>query len=96
MQLGDMNKIVALARIESIDPSTSVGGSCIGANFVSVYVEVAIVEEEMLIRPYGKYENLSDAVGNIIAWPKMLTTQRYKQSTSYIITIHLIYIKLHV
>ncbi|XP_058080927.1 uncharacterized protein LOC131229082 isoform X1 [Magnolia sinica] len=53
----------------SKDPLTKVGGFSLGNGFWEVYIQVAIVCEETLMRPYGRYRTIGDAAGSSICWP---------------------------
>lgn len=60
---------VARGRIKSLDPDELVGGEEIGPNWCEVHVLVAIKRRERLIRPYGLFVTVEDAIGATVAWP---------------------------
>ncbi|MQM20828.1 hypothetical protein Taro_053856, partial [Colocasia esculenta] len=60
---------VALATIESKDPLKKVGGCDLGCEYWEVAVNVALVYNEPLPRPYGQFKTIGDAIGATIAWP---------------------------
>ncbi|MQM07086.1 hypothetical protein Taro_039920 [Colocasia esculenta] len=60
---------VALATIESKDPLKKVGGCDLGCEYWEVAINVALVYNEPLPRPYGQFKTIRDAIGATIAWP---------------------------
>ncbi|XP_058080678.1 uncharacterized protein LOC131228844 [Magnolia sinica] len=54
---------IAKGILLSKDPCTKVGGHELGIGFWEVLIHVAIVREEVLIRPYGRYKIIGDAIG---------------------------------
>ncbi|XP_058106930.1 uncharacterized protein LOC131250666 [Magnolia sinica] len=60
---------VARGIVLSKDPLTKVGGFPLGNGFWEVYIQVAIVREETLMRPYGRYRTIGDVDGTSICWP---------------------------
>ncbi|XP_058108958.1 uncharacterized protein LOC131252020 [Magnolia sinica] len=56
----------------SKDPLTKVGGHELGIGFWEVLIHVAIVRDEVLIRPYGRYKTIGDAIGMSIVWLSVL------------------------
>ncbi|MQL92175.1 hypothetical protein Taro_024796 [Colocasia esculenta] len=60
---------VALATIESKDPLKKVGGCDLGCEYWEVAINVALVYNEPLPRPYGQFKTIGDAIGATIAWP---------------------------
>ncbi|MQL85628.1 hypothetical protein Taro_018163 [Colocasia esculenta] len=64
---------VALATIESKDPLKKVGGCDLGYEYWEVAINVALVHNEPLPRPYGQFKTIGDAIGATIAWPFTLT-----------------------
>lgn len=52
-----------------MDPSMVVGGEEIGANWCEIHVQVPIIWDEHLMRPYGGLKTVGDAIGAPIAWP---------------------------
>ncbi|KAI3678092.1 hypothetical protein L6452_37373 [Arctium lappa] len=62
-------EIVARGRVRSLDPDELVGGEEIGPNWCQVHVLVAIKKQERLVRPYGLFITVEDAIGATIAWP---------------------------
>ncbi|KVI06969.1 Transposase, Tnp1/En/Spm-like protein [Cynara cardunculus var. scolymus] len=62
-------EIVARGRVKSLDPDELVGGEEIGPNWCEVHVLVAIRRRERLVRPYGLFITIEDAIGATITWP---------------------------
>ncbi|MQM13834.1 hypothetical protein Taro_046761 [Colocasia esculenta] len=60
---------VALATIESKDPLKKVGGCDLGCEYWELAINVALVYNEPLPRPYGQFKTIGDAIGATIAWP---------------------------
>nr|CAD1842092.1 unnamed protein product [Ananas comosus var. bracteatus] len=60
---------VARGYILSKDPMTKVGGVELGPQYWEVQIDVAILRNEPLLRPYGNYLTIGDAVGVTVAWP---------------------------
>nr|CAD1824785.1 unnamed protein product [Ananas comosus var. bracteatus] len=60
---------VAQGYLLSKDPTTKVGGFELGPQYWEIQVDVPIVRNEPLLRPYGGYQTIGDAVGATIAWP---------------------------
>uniref|UniRef100_A0A6V7QU63 Transposase Tnp1/En/Spm-like domain-containing protein n=1 Tax=Ananas comosus var. bracteatus TaxID=296719 RepID=A0A6V7QU63_ANACO len=60
---------VARGYILSEDPMTKVGGVELGPQYWEVQIDVAIFRNEPLLRPYGNYLTIGDAVGVTVAWP---------------------------
>nr|CAD1817843.1 unnamed protein product [Ananas comosus var. bracteatus] len=60
---------VAQGTLISKDPTTQVGGEKLGNQFWEIYIEIAMVPSEKLIRSYGKFKTIGDAVLQTIAWP---------------------------
>ncbi|XP_058076697.1 uncharacterized protein LOC131225229 [Magnolia sinica] len=56
----------------SKDPLTKVGGHELGIGFWEVLIHVLIVRDEVLIRPYGRYKTIGDAIRTSIVWPSIL------------------------
>ncbi|KAG5558200.1 hypothetical protein RHGRI_008206 [Rhododendron griersonianum] len=57
-----------------MDPSTEVGGEELGANWCEIHVQVPILWDEHLMRPYEGLKTVGDAIGTPIAWPISLRT----------------------
>ncbi|KAG5514584.1 hypothetical protein RHGRI_035854 [Rhododendron griersonianum] len=66
---------VGKGRIASMDPSTEVGGEELGANWCEIHVQVPILWDEHLMRPYGGLKTVGDAIGTPIAWPISLVVK---------------------
>ncbi|XP_024966030.1 uncharacterized protein LOC112506246 [Cynara cardunculus var. scolymus] len=62
-------EIMARGRVKSLDPDELAGGEEIGPNWCEVHVLVAIRRREHLVRPYGLFITIEDAIGATIAWP---------------------------
>ncbi|GKB44701.1 eukaryotic translation initiation factor 5B-like protein [Tanacetum coccineum] len=62
-------EIVAKGRIKSLDPNEIVGGEELGPNWCEVNVQVPIKRDEHLVRRYGLFVTIYDAIGATIAWP---------------------------
>ena len=60
---------VALATIESKDPLKKVGGCDLGYEYWKVAINIALVHNEPLPRPYGQFKTIRDVIGETIAWP---------------------------
>ncbi|XP_047947132.1 uncharacterized protein LOC125193392 isoform X2 [Salvia hispanica] len=67
-------KIVAKGFIQSIDPNKKVGGQMLGLNWCEISVKVVIEPKEQLIRPYDNFQELSQTIGDTVAWPCSLVT----------------------
>ncbi|KAK3006817.1 hypothetical protein RJ639_016651 [Escallonia herrerae] len=63
------SETVAKGIIQSIDPSTEVGGEELGPNWCEVSIQVAVKKDERLIRSYGFHKTIYDAYGATVAWP---------------------------
>ncbi|XP_058097140.1 uncharacterized protein LOC131242477 isoform X2 [Magnolia sinica] len=63
---------VAKGAVLSKDPLTKVGRLELGIDYWEVSVQVAMVPQEALIRPHGRYKTIADVVGTSIAWPASL------------------------
>ncbi|XP_052210244.1 uncharacterized protein LOC127813348 [Diospyros lotus] len=70
--INDPTQIVAKEIVRSIDPSTEVGGSRLRPNWCEVHIQVAVEWDEELIRRYGMFETIGDALGAHVAWPLFL------------------------
>ncbi|CAN1751953.1 hypothetical protein LINPERHAP1_LOCUS4512, partial [Linum perenne] len=46
-----------------------VGDKELGEGFYEIFVEIPIKVNEPLVRPYGSFQTIGDAVGQTIAWP---------------------------
>ncbi|KAK4425035.1 hypothetical protein Salat_1697100 [Sesamum alatum] len=62
-------EVVAQGQVISKDPSQEVGGFKLGPDFWEVYIEVAVKEQEFLIRPRGQFSTIKEVVGSTITWP---------------------------
>ncbi|GKE14552.1 transposase, Tnp1/En/Spm-like protein, partial [Tanacetum coccineum] len=62
-------EIVAKGRIQSLDPNEIVGGEELGPNWCEVGVQVPIKRDEHLVRRYGLFVIIFDAIGATVAWP---------------------------
>lgn len=62
-------EVVGKGRIASMDPSSILGGVELGANWCEIHVLVPIKWDECLMRPYGSFKTVGDAIGAPIAWP---------------------------
>ncbi|XP_058209843.1 uncharacterized protein LOC131322515 isoform X2 [Rhododendron vialii] len=67
--------VVGKGRIASMDPSTEIGGEELGANWCEIHVQVPILWDEHLMRPYGGLKTVGDAIGTPIAWPISLVVK---------------------
>ena len=63
---------MAIGRLQSLDPSTIVGGQPLGSNWCEVLVQVVVERDEHLIRPYVPLQTIADSIGAPIAWPTKL------------------------
>ena len=52
-----------------------VGGQQLGVNFYEIFVELPMMTDEPLVRPYGNYQTIGDVAGTTIAWPKNLVSK---------------------
>ncbi|KAK2976390.1 hypothetical protein RJ640_008100 [Escallonia rubra] len=78
------SETVAKGIIQSIDPSTQVGGEELGPNWCEVSIQVAVKKDERLIRSYGFHKTIYDAYGATVAWPcpyVAISTNIQKRST---------------
>ncbi|GKB56559.1 transposase, Tnp1/En/Spm-like protein [Tanacetum coccineum] len=62
-------EIVAKGSIKSLDPNEIVGGEEMGPNWCKVNVQVPIKRGEHLVRRYGLFVTIDDAIGATVAWP---------------------------
>lgn len=62
-------EIVAKGWIKSLDPNELVGNEEIGPDWCEVNVQVAVKRDERLVRPYGLFITVQDAIGATVAWP---------------------------
>ncbi|KAL0445814.1 UNVERIFIED_CONTAM: hypothetical protein Slati_1709300 [Sesamum latifolium] len=62
-------EVVAQGRVICKNPNQEVGGFKLGPDFWEVYIEVAVKEQEFLIRPRGHFSTIKEVVGSTIAWP---------------------------
>nr|CAD1841956.1 unnamed protein product [Ananas comosus var. bracteatus] len=60
---------VAQGYLLSKDPTTKVGGFELGPQCWEIQIDVSIVRNELLLRPYSSYQTIGDAVGATVAWP---------------------------
>ncbi|MQM16096.1 hypothetical protein Taro_049050 [Colocasia esculenta] len=60
---------MTLATIESKDPLKKVGGCDLGCEYWEVAINVALIYNEPLLRPYRQFKTIGDAIGATIAWP---------------------------
>ncbi|XP_020113480.1 uncharacterized protein LOC109727707 [Ananas comosus] len=75
MSLGKPHRPVARGILFSRDPSTIVGGERLGQQYWEVYVEVAIIPNESLIRNFQNLKTIGDAARKSIAWPSFLVKE---------------------
>jgi hypothetical protein len=68
----DPSKIVATARIISLDPERMIGTHALGEDWCKVYIIQLHVCDEKLIRPHSMLKTIRDAHGSPIAWPVSL------------------------
>ncbi|GKA15077.1 eukaryotic translation initiation factor 5B [Tanacetum coccineum] len=68
------SEIVAKGWIRSLDPDEVVGSEEIGPNWCQVDVQVAIKKDEYLVRKYGLFITVQDAIGAPVAWPCSLVS----------------------
>ncbi|XP_042037024.1 uncharacterized protein LOC121783049 isoform X1 [Salvia splendens] len=74
--LFDPKKIVAKGCLEPVDPDEYVGGRRLGSNWYGVQISVPIEWDEDLIRPFSNFSTIGEAVGNRVAWPHHLVTDK--------------------
>ncbi|XP_047975998.1 uncharacterized protein LOC125218386 [Salvia hispanica] len=74
--LFDPKKIVARGCLETVDPDEYVGGRRLGSNWYGVQISVPIEWDEDLIRPFSNFSTIGEAVGNRVAWPHHLVTDK--------------------
>nr|CAD1834506.1 unnamed protein product [Ananas comosus var. bracteatus] len=72
---GKPHRPVARGILFSRDPSTIVGGERLGQQYWDVYVEVAIMPNESLIRNFQNLKTIGDAARKSIAWPSFLVKE---------------------
>ncbi|GJY24579.1 putative reverse transcriptase domain-containing protein [Tanacetum coccineum] len=63
------SEIVAKGWLRSLDPDKVVVSEEIGPNWCAVDVQVAIKKHEYLVRKYGLFVTVLDAIGAPVAWP---------------------------
>ena len=70
MNLRNKDKLVAKGTLESKEKTYVVGGNMLGEQYVAVYVcAVSRLGDQTLVRPYGQFQTVRDAIGHVIAWP---------------------------
>ncbi|XP_072148880.1 uncharacterized protein [Setaria viridis] len=89
LSLRNKGRIVANAKLVTIDAKRDIGGSVLGKEYVGVYVEgLENVDsrnkgDELIPRPVSDIRTLIDAIGYVIAWPhshvKKATSTNLKQ-----------------
>ena len=62
-------EIVALGRVSSTDPTSTVHCVPLGKNAIKVWVELVKMPKARLWRPTSELEVIEDALGTTIAWP---------------------------
>ena len=67
--MGNPNKNVALATLQSRDPEYTVEGVKLGNQFWAVRVDATLAKSDELIRPLKKVKIIGHAGGLTIAWP---------------------------
>ncbi|GJW03419.1 zinc finger, CCHC-type, retrotransposon gag domain protein [Tanacetum coccineum] len=77
-------EIVAKGMIQSLDPNEIVGGEELGPNWCEVSVQVPIKRVEHLVRRYGLFVTIFDAIGATVAWPCPFVSVRSRGSDSVI------------
>ncbi|CAN6209256.1 unnamed protein product, partial [Urochloa humidicola] len=66
----NQNKDVALATVVSCDPTQKLEGVPLGKEFWMVHIDIPIVHDEPLIRPYKNYNVIGGVpTGVNVAWP---------------------------
>ena len=68
---------MAKGWVRSLDPDEVVGSEVIGPNWCEVDVQVAIKKDEYLVRKYGLFDTVQDAIGAPVAWPCSLVSVCY-------------------
>ncbi|XP_058106367.1 uncharacterized protein LOC131249584 [Magnolia sinica] len=68
---------IAKGIVLSKDPLTKVGMHKLGIGFWEVLIHVAIVWEEVFIRPYRRYKTIGDVIGTSIVWPSIMCKVRF-------------------
>lgn len=76
-----------------MDPDAVVGSEEIGPNWCEVDVQVAIKKDEHLVRKYGLFITVQDAVGAPVAWPCYLVSVCYP--VIHVITLPIIHTKVY-
>ncbi|CAN1751952.1 hypothetical protein LINPERHAP1_LOCUS4512, partial [Linum perenne] len=66
LQIPDVD--VAKGSIMSKNSKDVVGDKELGEGFYEIFVEIPIKVNEPLVRPYGSFQTIGDAVGQTIAW----------------------------
>lgn len=66
-------KAVARGNVISTSPKTKVGGIELDKMFWEIYIDVPIIPDEILPRPYEQFNKIGDCVGSTVAWPKFMT-----------------------
>ena len=70
----DQNKVIARGLLMSKNPDMMVGNQELGPHFWEIHVEVPVLSEEPLVRPYANYRTIGDVVGKAVAWPQFLVS----------------------
>nr|CAD1842323.1 unnamed protein product [Ananas comosus var. bracteatus] len=63
------HKYVAQGSLLSTNPTTKIGGAELGSQCWEVQINVPIEPNEPLLRSYGSFQTIGDAVGATVAWP---------------------------
>ncbi|CAN1133617.1 hypothetical protein LINPERHAP2_LOCUS7778 [Linum perenne] len=68
---------VAKGSIMSKNSKAVVGDKELGEGFYEIFVEIPIKVNEPLVRPYGSFQTIGDAVGQTIAWPSFFVKKTH-------------------
>ncbi|CAN0903582.1 hypothetical protein LINGRAHAP2_LOCUS22649, partial [Linum grandiflorum] len=66
---------VAKGVIISKDSKRFVGDTELGEGIYEIFVEIPMKTDEPLVRPYGSFQTIGDAVGQAIAWSSFFVTE---------------------
>ena len=66
---------VASGMVLSANPEMIVMGQKLGTGFLEVYIEVAMLKDEPLIRPFQRFKKIGDAIARGVAWPSSLVCE---------------------
>ena len=73
------NKVVAIGTLVSQDKTYVVGGNMLGDEYCGVLIKHPTdIGDEKLPRPYQDIQTVREALGHVIAWPKIIVSAFHK------------------